>query len=150
MQHYPTYFRDEAPLDKLIRRGNLLRVYSGCSIATWSFSGLTLDDDQRLNDCSHDKGPSALLMHQVTNETASQVQPYDTIYVPIVSLERFVENVLPLIPNDFILMTGQKSLVPPFSRELFYKIIEHPRVVYWFLQNQAVYSYDPHHSKVRS
>ena len=45
-------------------------------------------------------------------------------------------------------MTGQKSLVPTFSRELFDTIIEHPRVIHCFLQNQAVYSYDPHHPKV--
>jgi hypothetical protein len=87
-------------------------------------------------------------MHQVTNESALQVQAYDTIYVPIVSLERFVASVLPNIPNDFILLTGQKSLVPPFSRELFDKVIGHPRVIHWFLQNQAVYSYDVHHPKV--
>lgn len=91
----------------------------------------------------------ALVMHEVTNETVSQVKQYDSIYVPIVSLERFAVNILPHIQNDFILMTGQKSLVPTFSRELFDTVVEHPRVVHWFLQNQAVYSHDPHHPKVR-
>ena len=146
--HNPTYFQDKVPLDKLIKRGNLLRVYTGCSIATWSYSGFTEEDDHRLEDCYLDKGLEALLMHQVTNETASQVKAYDSVYVPIASLERFVANVLPKIQNDFILMTGQKSLLPPFSKQLFDTVIEHPRVIRWFLQNQAVYSYDPYHEKM--
>jgi hypothetical protein len=146
--HRPTYFHHEVPLEKLISRGNLLRVYTGCSIATWSFSGWTEEEESRFNDCYLDKGYGALMMHQVTKETASQVLPFDSIYVPIASLERFVANVLPMIENNFILMTGQKSLVPPFSRELFDTIIEHPRVIKWFLQNQAVYSYNNKHPKM--
>jgi hypothetical protein len=151
--HYPSYFTQEVPLEKMIARMNLLRVYTGCSIATWSYSGLRgaiLDGRlrSRYNDCELDKGMDALMMHQIEPDTASQVQPYDSIYVPIISLERFVRDVLPYIENDFVLMTGQKALVPAIRRDLYDTIIEHPRVLHWFLQNLSMYAYDVHHPKV--
>lgn len=151
--HYPSYFSEEVPLSKLIARKNLLSVYTGCSIATWSYSGLkdlirNGDLQKRFEDCRLHKGEIALQMHQITPETASQVQPYDSIYVPIVSLDQFVTNVLPHIQNDFVLMTGQKQFVPVIPRELYDTIIEHPRIIHWFLQNLSIYAYDAHHPKV--
>jgi hypothetical protein len=151
--HYPSYFSEEVPLDKLIARKNLLSVFTGCSIATWSYSGvkdLIKHGDllATFEDCRLHKGEIALRMHQIAAETASQVQLYDSIYVPIVSLDRFVTNTLPHIQNDFVLMTGQKSLVPVIPRELYHTIIEHPRVIHWFLQNLSMYAYDAHHPKV--
>jgi hypothetical protein len=152
--HYPSYFTQEVPLEKMMARRNLLRVYTGCSIATWSYSGLRGEilngrELSRHNDCELDKGMYALAMHQIEPDTASHVQPYDSIYVPIVSLKRFVRDVLPYIENDFVLMTGQKALVPAIPRDLYDTIIEHPRVLHWFLQNLSKYAYDAHHPKVR-
>jgi hypothetical protein len=151
--HYPSYFTQEVPLEKMIARNNLLRVFTGCSIATWSYSGLRGEilsgrELSRYNDCELDKGMPALTMHQIEPDTASHVQPYDSIYVPIVSLQRFVRDILPYIDNDFVLMTGQKALVPAIPRDLYNSIIEHPRVLHWFLQNLSMYAYDAHHPKV--
>lgn len=151
--HYPSYFSEEVPLSKLIARKNLLSVYTGCSIATWSYSGLkdlirNGDLQKRFEDCHLHKGEIALQMHQITPETGSQVQPYDSIYVPIVSLDQFVTNILPHIQNDFVLMTRQKQFVPIIPRELYDTIIEHPRIIHWFLQNLSIYAYDAHHPKV--
>lgn len=147
--HHPDYFTYQVPLEKLLERKSLLRVYSGCSIAAWSYSGFTDEDNPKLNDCYLDKGRDALNAHQVLLETAAHIQAYDSIYVPIVSLERFAERVLPHIRKPFILMTGQRSKVDPFSKELHDMILSHPLVIHWFLQNLSLYSYNPYHAKVR-
>lgn len=117
-RHYPEYFSKEVPLESLMERGNVLTVHTGCSIATWSYQGKR-HLYRPLNDCrQHAKNADALRAHVVKPETAPQVEEYDSIYVPIVKLEHFVNETLPHIQNDFVLMSGQNSLPPePFPDE---------------------------------
>ena len=147
----PHYFEKEVPLESLIKRGNVLTVHTGCSIATWSYQGKR-HKYRPLNDCrQHAKSADALKAHQVTAETAHQVQAYDTVYVPIVKLEHFVNTTLPNITEDFVLLSGQNSKPEdPIPVNVYNTIINHPRIVKWFLQNLSVYAaLDPHHPKLR-
>lgn len=144
------YFETEVPLESLIKRGNVLTVHTGCSIATWSYQGKR-HKYRPLNDCrQHAKNADALKAHQVTAETAHQVQAYDTIYVPIVKLEHFVNTTLPNITQPFVLLSGQNSKPEdPIPNNVYNTIVKHPRIVKWFLQNLSVYAAtDPHHPKL--
>jgi hypothetical protein len=151
-QHHPDFFLNHVPLENLIRRGNMLTAHTGCSIATWSYNGKR-HVSKPLNECrQHARSGEAFRAHVVTPETASQVEPYDSIYVPMVKLEHFVDETFPHIENDFILITGQYS-VPEgleIAQRVYDALIEHPRVVRWFLQNLSVYANDPNHPKVRA
>jgi hypothetical protein len=146
----PHYFQHDVPLELLIERGNVLTAHTGCAIATWSYQGKR-HKYRPLNDCrQHAKSADALKSHQVTAETASQVQAYDTVYVPICKLEHFVNTTLPNITKNFILMSGQNSKPPePIPREVYNVIMKHPRIVKWFLQNLSMYAVDPHNPKLR-
>jgi hypothetical protein len=146
--HNPSFFSDNVPLEKLIARKNLMSVYTGCSICTWRFGGLD-DPQNKLNDCVRYKGRHSFLMHHLANDTVSQIEAYDSIYVPIAGLEQFIKDILPNIETDIILVSGQRANVPSIPKELYDTLIEHPRVVRWFLQNLSVYAYDPQHPKVR-
>jgi len=145
----PHYFEREVPLESLIQRGNVLTVHTGCAIATWSYQGKR-HKYRPLNDCRQNaKSAEVFRAHQVTAETADQVKAYDTIYVPIVKLEHFVNTTLPNITQDFILMSGQNSKPPDaIPREVYEAIMKHPRIIKWFLQNLSVYAVDPHHPKL--
>jgi hypothetical protein len=145
--HYPSYFSDEVPLEKLVQRGNLLTVFTGCHIATFSFNG-ELNERNVHNDCQRYNGVAAYKKHRVTNDTVSQLQPYDSIYVTIEALRPFVDSILPHVKTDFILLTGQNSFVPQIPKDVYETLIEHPRIVRWFLQNQSVYAYDARNPKV--
>ena len=148
-RHYPEYFSKEVTLESLMERGNILTVHTGCSIVTWSYQGKR-HVDRPLNDCrQHAKNGDALRAHVVTPKTAHQVEEYNSIYVPIVKLEHFVNETLPHIQNDFVLISGQNSLPPePIPRRVYDIITEHSRVVRWFLQNLPINAYDPHHPKL--
>jgi hypothetical protein len=132
-----------------MERGSVLTVHTGCSIATWSYQGKR-HIYRPLNDCrQHAKNADALRAHVVTPENAPEVEEYDSIYVPIVKLEHFVNETLPHIQNDFVLISGQNSLPPePISRRVYDVIMEHSRIVHWFLQNLPIHAYDPHHPKL--
>jgi hypothetical protein len=88
-------------------------------------------------------------MHHLTNDTVSQIQEYDSIYVPIVGLAQFIKEILPYLETDVILVSGQRANVPAIPKERYDTLIEHPRIVRWFLQNLSVYAYVPQHPKVR-
>jgi hypothetical protein len=151
-QHHPDFFLNHVPLENLIRRGNLLTAHTGCSIATWSYNGKR-HVSKPLNECRQNARSGEIFRaHIVTPGTASQVKPYDSIYVPMVKLEHFVSETLPHIENDFILMTGQYSVPEEFDipQRVYDALIGHPRVVRWFLQNLSVYANDPNHPKVRA
>lgn len=147
-RHFPSYFTEQAPLKKLVKRANLLTVFTGCSIATWSFNGRKNNTDIH-SDCQRYNGWGAYEKHRITNETVSQIQAYDSIYVTITALDQFVESVLPYIETEFVLITGQNSYVPGGIPSSYYRrLIGHPRVVHWFLQNLSIYARG-RHPKVR-
>ena len=148
-QHYPDYFSHHVPMENLIRRGNLLTVHSGCSIATWSYNGKR-HTNRPLNECrQHAKSGAIFAEHRLTPENATLVQPYDSIYVPMVKLEHFVNETLPHIQKDFVLITGQASLPEgPIPLHVYDAVLTNPQVCRWFLQNLSLYAYDPHHPKV--
>jgi hypothetical protein len=147
-KHHPSYFSDEVSLDELVARKNLLTVYSGCSIATWTYDGIW-NPREPFKDCQRQyKDVNAYAKRSITNETMLQIYPYDSIYVPIASLREFVKDILPKLESDIILITGQKSNVPPIRREVYDKVIDHPKILHWFLQNLSEYAYDARHPKV--
>ena len=147
--HYPEYFTKEVTLKSLMERGNILTVHTGCLIVIWSYQGKQ-HVDHPLNDCQqHAKNGDALHAHIIMPKTAHQVEEYNSIYVPIVKLEHFVNETLPHIQNDFVLISGQNSLPPePIPWWVYDIIIEHSQVVWWFLQNLPINAYDPHHPKL--
>jgi hypothetical protein len=149
-RHNPEYFLKEVPLESLIRRGNVLTAHTGCSIATWSYNGKR-HASKPLNECRQQaKSAEIFQRHQLKPDTASQLEPNDSIYVPIVKLEHFTNETLPFIENDFVLITGQYSMLEGLEipRRVYDALLEHPRVLHWFLQNLSMYAYDPHHPKV--
>jgi hypothetical protein len=148
-RHYSEYFLKEVPLSNLMERGNVLTVHTGCSIATWSYQGMR-HIYRPLNDCrQHAQNSEAFRAHVVTPQSAHLVQNYDSIYVPIVKLEHFVNETLPYIQNKFVLLSGQNSLPPnPIPRRVYDVIIEHSLILKWFLQNLPVYAYNPHDPKL--
>jgi hypothetical protein len=85
----------------------------------------------------------------VTPESAILVQKYDSIYVPFVQLEHFVNETLPHIQNEFVLLSGQNSLPPnPVPRRVYDVIIQHSLILKWFLQNLPINAHNPYDPKL--
>lgn len=155
-QHSPTFFSNDIAFESLLVRDNLLTVYTGCSIAAWTYGWH--QNTPRLaeyyDDCGH-YNAERQWEKDVTVDNVSQVQTGDTIYVELKKLDHFVQNVLPLIEVDVVLISGQNHIAPmkpplkpPYSRKAFRHVMDSPNVKYWFMMNLDKHSYEPFHPKV--
>lgn len=158
IQHAPDFFTHKVPLETLLSRNNLLTVYTGCSIAAWTYGWHVNWPRARpfYDDCGLYSAEKQWTGRDVTIETVSEIQPGDSIYVELKKLGHFVKHLLPLIKVEFVLLSGQNHIAPmkpplrpPYSRKEFTQVVDNPNVKHWFMMNLDKYSYNPFHPKVR-
>jgi len=157
--HFPNYFTQEVPFESLLSRDNLLSVFTGCSIASWTYSGVTFHKAKVrfYDDCKCFNEERNLTGRDITSDTAaSLLQSGDTLYVELKKISHFVKQTLPKIQVDVVLLSGQNHLVPQkpqkldyvWSQEDFDAIVNNPHITHWFLMNMDIYAQDPDHEKV--
>ena len=97
MQYAPNFFTEKAPVEILLARNNLLSVYTGCSIATWTYEWQqnTPRFAQYYDDCGHYNAEKQWTGRDITVETVSEIQPGDSIYVELKNLDYFAQHLLP-------------------------------------------------------
>ena len=146
--HNPQYFTNEAPIIPLIRRMNLANVHMGCRIAAWVYEG-NRSKYRRLNECQQAFAEGATKVEDKVIVDLDLIQPHNTIFVPILNLEQFVNSTLDKITVPFVLLSGQTIKVDVFPKAVFQAVVEHAMVQAWFLQNLDVFAaYDPFHAKL--
>ncbi len=158
-QHFaPNYFTKKVTFETLLARDNILSVYTGCSIAAWTYGWH--ENTPRLasyyDDCGHYNTEKGWTGRDITTVTVSELQPGDTVYVELKKLDHFALTLLPLIQVDIVLISGQNHVAPmkpplrpPYSKRTFRHVIDNPSVTHWFMMNLDKHSYDPFHPKVR-
>jgi hypothetical protein len=158
-QHLPDFFTEQVPWETLLQRNNILTVYTGCSIATWTYSRLPPTHREKkslTDDCGYYNAEKGWKERDITPKTVSQIQPGDSIYVELMKLDAFARRLLPRIQVDFVLIAGQNHLMPlkpepirpPYGPRTFAMIVENPHVTHWFMMNLDKHAYDPFHPKV--
>jgi hypothetical protein len=157
--HFPNYFTSQIPLESLIERDNLLSVFSGCSIAAWTYTGVTFHKAKVrfYDDCKCYNDEHNMTGRDVSSHTAvSLLKSSDTLYVELKKISHFVIYTLPKITVDVVLISGQNHLVPQkpqkldyvWSQDDFDAIVNNPYITHWFMMNMDVYAQDPDHVKV--
>lgn len=157
--HFPNYFTSQIPLESLIERDNLLSVFSGCSIAAWTYTGVTFHKAKVrfYDDCKCYNDEHNMTGRDVSSHTAvSLLKSSDTLYVELKKISHFVKYTLPKITVDVVLISGQNHLVPQkpqkldyvWSQDDFDAIVNNPYITHWFMMNMDVYAQDPDHVKV--
>ena len=157
--YFPNYFTNVVPFETLLERDNMLSVFTGCSIAAWTYAGVTFHRAKvRFYDdckCHHDE--RNLAGRDITADTAvALLQSGDTVYVEIKKISHFVQHTLSKIQVDIVLISGQNHLVPQKPQKLDYvwkqedfdAIVNNHHVTHWFLMNMDVYAQDPNHPKL--
>jgi hypothetical protein len=157
--HHPDYFSNQVPFEILRKRDNMVSVFTGCSIAAWTYDGPTFRSWKVpfFDDCKCHHEERNLTARDITPSTAaSLIQRGDTLYVEFTKIPHFVQHTLPQIKVDFVLISGQNHLIPQKPKPLTYvwdqdtfdAIVNSPRVTHWFLMNMDIYSQDPDHAKL--
>jgi hypothetical protein len=142
------YFADPSNLDAMLSLGpHFLTTSSGCRIARWVYS--TATRLKRFRDCMGTPPDRVLSTRKTAGGTGmftmehqrSTMQPYDTIYVVLNKLPQFVEDVLPTLNVEVVVISGQIHKVPEPSivRAAVRKLVNDPHVVHWFCQNLNLY-----------
>jgi hypothetical protein len=155
-KHLPDFFTERVPWETLVARNNILTVYTGCSIATWTYSSVYLRSIPLFDDCGYYNAEKGWKGRDITPETVSLLQPGDSIYVELMKLNAFVKHVLPHIEVDFVLITGQNHLAPmkpepirpPYWLKTFRILAKNSHVTHWFMMNLDKHAYNPFHPKV--
>jgi hypothetical protein len=155
-KHLPDFFTERVPWETLLARKNILTVYTGCSIATWTYSSVFLQSMQLFDDCGYYNAENGWKGREITPETVSLLQPGDSIYVELMKLNAFGKHVLPHIKVDFVLISGQNHLAPkkpepikpPYWPKTFNSLTKNLHVTHWFMMNLDKHAYDPFHPKV--
>lgn len=155
--HAPDFFTDKVSFETLLARDNLLSVYTGCSIATWTYGWH--EHKPRLasfyDDCGHYNAEMQWTGRDITVETVSEIQSGDSVYVELKKLDHFAMYLLPLIKVDVVLLSGQNHVAPmkppirpPYSKHTFRNVIGNSKVTHWFMMNLDKHSFNPFHPKV--
>jgi hypothetical protein len=123
------------------RGGGILTVQSGCRMSKWVFQ----DDMWGCN--SHTLLPRPDIRQLLHN--ASQLEEYDTVYVPLTQVDRFVNEILTNLTANVVVISGDEHDVWPPSNTAIYLLSTHPRVLKWFCQNLPKYGgANPFHPKI--
>lgn len=134
--YYLSTSTDETSLleRNLARGANFVRTTSGCAIASWAMA-VTGIKNGRFADCQSHR-------HKEITENFQNIQADDTVYVPIVTMERFVQQILPNISVPIVLISGQEQAMPrdAIPVELQLAIVENPNVIKWFTHNTVFYA----------
>jgi hypothetical protein len=148
-KHAPNYFFGQVTIYDMMKRMNVLTPYTGCSIAAFQYN-LLQNRHPEFNDCFCHRGKEFGRFRGLRVDNAERlVKDGDTVYVQFNKLQHFVGMTLPHIQHEFVLISGQEQKVDRFSKDAFDAIIDNPKVIHWFMMNMDIYSYDPHHPKVR-
>jgi hypothetical protein len=156
-KHHANYFTEQVPWESPLARNKTLSVYTGCSIATWTYWSRAIPSNKKLyDDCGFYNAEKGWKGRDITPETVSLLQPGDSIYVELMKLNVFGKRVLPHIKVDFVLISGQNHLAamkpepikPPYWLKTFNYLTENPHVTHWFMMNLDKHAYDPFHPKV--
>jgi hypothetical protein len=155
-QHLPNFFTERVAWKSLLARNNTLSVYTGCSIATWTYYSRVMPSIMLFDDCGFYNAEKGWKGRDISPETVSSIQPNDSIYVELMKLNRFAKHILPHIKVDFVLISGQNHLAPmkpaplrpPYWPNTFVALRDNPHVTHWFMMNLDKHSYDPFHPKV--
>jgi len=133
---YPQYYSTN--LTRLLNRGvNLITPASGCMMATWVVTTGPLSKAWDCNLISH--------AHQKIEGKEHLVQAYDTIYVPVVNIGHFTENIMPKINAPVVVIAGQfhrfkMNLDEDWERN-FLPLYSNPNVLKIFCQNAIKYAH---------
>jgi hypothetical protein len=117
----------------LARGANLMTSISGCHIASWIYM---VGNKKRNQDCGDSRSnPTQAL--DLRSDSFPQIEAYDTIYVHLRMVKDFVTNFLPLLNVPVILLSGSydNTLNSRVPYSIVEKIVESPRIEYWFCQN---------------
>lgn len=113
----------------------LLLTTSGCDIASWVWGSPNVTHPGYL-DCQGQ--PKSKTLHNTT-----QLQPYDTIYIPTLSFQDFAQNILQEINTDIIIITGQgQGINQPFGTDdnITLLVYANPWVKGFFCHSGPLYS----------
>jgi hypothetical protein len=134
--HDPRRFSSQPPNYTLYaQRGwNLFTTLSGCRIAAWVYQQME-DSKIRLLDCSLEHSPKPKILRWKSK--FGHVQANDTIYVPFLHLDDFVQRFLPNLTVPMVVLTGQQQKILPqhHTNVTQATILNHPKVLHWFTQN---------------
>lgn len=148
-RHVPNYFTNEVPLERLLKRMNLVTPYTGCSIAAFQYN-LGKHAHPEFNDCFVHCGKNFAKARGIRFDNARElVQENDTIFVQFNKLDHFVNKTMQEIDVNYVILSGNEQKVDPISKETFDAVVNNPHVIHWFMQNMDVYSHDLNHHKVR-
>lgn len=91
-----------------------------------------------LKSCDHhNKNPQSSNQF-IDYELLDDLKPFDSIYVCYEALPNFVENFLPKIFTFFTLVTGDSDHDVTMYKEETDRILNHPHLMNWFVQNRAI------------
>jgi hypothetical protein len=141
----PTYFRDEIPFDRLLLEEHIINERSGCNLASWVYPNPHYPRPGQ-DDCEPSEG------RDVASPT--QLQDYDTLYVPFFQLWHFADFFLPNLTAQIVVLSGQSSNLDPqkyLPIQTFHKVVDSPHVMHWFVQNKPRWAWpQPNHAKISS
>lgn len=124
------------PLPKA-HNGGILTVQSGCRMSRWIFKG---------RECKW-SSPQPRISQLLQN--SSQLEEYDTIYVPFTEVERFVDDFLDGVSTNIVVISGDWQNVKPISNRAIHELLNHTHVIKWFCQNLPKYGgTNPYHPKI--
>jgi hypothetical protein len=89
-----------------------------------------------LKSCSYYKYNTIMTGKDNTNNILSNIQDYDTLYIPQSNINIFAKNMLPRLNKKVILITGDDDdSIPNSFKEATEIILRSPYIVHWFVQN---------------
>jgi hypothetical protein len=141
----PTDLLDEITFDQLLLEEHVINARSGCDMTSWVYPSA---DPRRPghNDCEANEARDV--------RSPLQLQAYDTLFVPMNQMLHFVDFFLPNITTPIVVVSGQWHDLSPekYMPELcFFKMVDSPHIVRWFLQNKPTWAWpEPKHPKISS
>jgi len=87
---------------------------------------------------------------QLTFQNFSFIKDYDTIYVPIVELNNFGDNMLGYLSNKVVIISGFWQFTNSgATQDTVQRLLDSEYVIHWFCQNLPRYGGEnPHHQKI--
>ena len=112
--------------------GNFINTHTGCKVARYYY----LPDEVKspLPSISH-RDCDGMPVHRKLLNPKRQLKENDTIYVNIIALEQFIDEVLDEISVNVVIICGQDHLVPETDFQRIEKLLKHERVLRFFRQN---------------
>jgi hypothetical protein len=150
-KHNPRRFSTNTTLN--IDRGlNIINVWSAQQMAAWIYHGQLPVKPPKCDSWSEREPQEKFL---ITANDTIKLQPNDTLFVSYSKLHEFVQDFLPFINVDIVLITTPFRFLFPtleWMNPKAHAIVHHPHILSWFATNIG-YNYTgdyANHSKVHS